>query len=98
MKFTRTVKMRVARHETIVLRRIGRRSTTWCAQCGQFVATMSVCDAARLAGISCGAMQLRVDVGDFHVPVPDDPGLVCLQSILFDVLPDIEREQEEEWR
>ena len=67
---------------TVVLTGAAARAAAWCSQCGAVVESLSVPQAARLAGISTEAAAKQIKHGQLHaLTMPSGELRICTTSL-----------------
>ena len=75
----------VEMHQTFTVRRRAGAADCWCPACLKQVPTVSLEEAALLAGVGLRDICRRVGDGDIHLVETADGTPVCLASLLLEV-------------
>ena len=80
-KKTRT-EITIETDEVFVVTQTGDKDFAWCAECKKPARTLTVKQAAAIAGVSTSAIRGRVDTGEVHFVETAERGMqICLNSL-----------------
>jgi hypothetical protein len=80
MRRTKRVEITVETSRMVIRRGVGE-APVWCARCSAPARTVTLGEAAALAGVSTGTVHSRVRAGRLHFVETAGSPLICLDSL-----------------